>query len=571
MTKQGLIYLVPWNDDPAKSLAAVQAVYPGHKIVVVEKKALRRNGFMGQLRALRQLRGKAVVFYFLSLDNLNAPLLLAWIGFLHRCASTVLLDEAGNKTVYGRWSCLRLAPIIALAIFVDVVTLLCSWVFLKSGLWRRSKSISAQVATPDVDIAYLFPYPMSRFDVGGAISHVRGFLCGLKEDGVNCHIFTGRPLADEYFPEKCIPLSRRPFFFWEARALAYNWRFARAVSASLKKEPPKAFYQRHGRFVVAGALLSRMVRVPLILEYNGSEVWVAQNWDPVHFRIWLRLCEQYSLAAASLIVVVSEPLRQELIERGIPEEKILTNPNAVDPGMFQPGRGGNEVRRELGLAPDDLVACFVGTFSYWHGMPVLQEAVGRLLQMAEQDASLRRLHFLMVGDGPLRAEVATHLETWVRHGLVIFAGTVPHEHIPACLDAADILLSPHVPFADGSEFFGSPTKLFEYMAMGKAIIASNLGQIGVVLSHNETGWLVAPGCVDELVAAVLHLAGHPEIRTRLGKQAREAVLARHTWQRNAQTVLTALGICAKSKDSILLSARHEASRTAAKLSTETDG
>ena len=101
----------------------------------------------------------------------------------------------------------------------------------------------------------------------------------------------------------------------------------------------------------------------------------------------------------------------------------------------------------------------------------------------------------MVGSGSLHAEVERQLETETRAGRVIFTGEVAHGRVPALLDACDILVAPHVPLADGSEFFGSPTKIFEYMAMGKAIVASRLGQIGEVLTDQETALLVEPGNV----------------------------------------------------------------------------
>lgn len=451
----------------------------------------------------------------------------------------MLLDQSGDRKLYRRWSWLNLTPKIACALACDAISLLRTLLSIRTArIWRLPSSRLRLMPAEKQEIAYLFPYPRSRFEVGGAMSHVRGFLGGLKLAGAKCEIYSGRPLADEDFQESLVPLRRRPFFFWEARSLAYNWRFARAVRACLKSRRPTAFYQRHGRFVVAGALLARKLKIPLVLEYNGSEVWVAENWDPVHFRKWLRLCEEYSLRSASLIVVVSEPLQQELAGRGIPAERILVNPNGVDPAMFHPGCGGTEARRELGLAPGDVVAVFVGTFSYWHGIEILQEAADRLLRMAETDASLRKLRFLLVGDGPLRTEAAEKLKPWVAAGKVIFTGSVSHRRVPAYLDAADILLSPHIPFSDGSNFFGSPTKLFEYMAMGKAIVASNLGQIGALFSHGTTGWLVTPGSADELVTAIAYLLLHPEVRAKLGARVRQAVLEGHTWKLNAQRVLT---------------------------------
>ena len=94
-----------------------------------------------------------------------------------------------------------------------------------------------------------------------------------------------------------------------------------------------------------------------------------------------------------------------------------------------------------------------------------------------------------------------------------------------------------MPLEDGSDFFGSPTKLFEYMAMGKGIVASRLGQIGDVLVDDETALLVEPGNAGELTNAILRLANSAELRERLGAAARRAAVERHTWKQNAQRVI----------------------------------
>ncbi len=536
--KKGRVFVVPWNDDPAQSLAAVRTVYPDGEIIFLEKRKLRRIGFFKHLFYLRQFKGEAFVFFFRSMDELNAPLLLAWIGLLHRCSATVLLDESGNKKIYTWRSWFHLAPLTAIAVICDVFTLLRSFAVLQIGLkWRRRAAM--QTSGAELNLAYLFPYPMARMGVGGAMSHVQGFLDGVRQNGVPCRVFTGRPLPFHDLSQDCIPLSSMPFLFWEAAALSYNWHFVRKAGKALEKNRPRALYQRHGRFVVAGALLSQRLQVPLVLEYNGSEVWTAKNWDPSRFRAWLQLCEDYALKSASLIVVVSEVLRQELVARGIEKERILVNPNAVDPQVFMPSQNRGRTRDELGFTPDNIVACFIGTFSYWHGIEVLQKTAGRLLGDSGVGIAAR-VRFLLIGDGPLRAEIETALAPWVKDGRVIFTGPLPHDRVPEILDAADIFLAPLVPFADGSEFFGSPTKLFEYMAMEKAIIASNLGQMGTILTHKENGWLTEPGNAEALGSVILYLAEHADIRLQIGKRAREAVISRHTWLKNARAVLAGI-------------------------------
>jgi glycosyltransferase involved in cell wall biosynthesis len=109
--------------------------------------------------------------------------------------------------------------------------------------------------------------------------------------------------------------------------------------------------------------------------------------------------------------------------------------------------------------------------------------------------------------------------------------------VPALLDACDILVSPHIPLADGSDFFGSPTKLFEYMAMGKGIVASRLGQIGDVLVDEETALLVEPGDPNQLAEAIVRLANSKELSQRLGGNARRVAVEKFTWGHNARRVL----------------------------------
>jgi glycosyltransferase involved in cell wall biosynthesis len=149
------------------------------------------------------------------------------------------------------------------------------------------------------------------------------------------------------------------------------------------------------------------------------------------------------------------------------------------------------------------------------------------------------VRFLLVGTGALHGEMKKLLASEEETGRVVFCGSVGHDEIPALLDACDVLVSPHVPLAEGAEFFGSPTKLFEYMAMGKGIVASRLGQIGEVLSHEQTALLVEPGDADELSAAIMRLIKSQSLRESLGTAVRQKAITDHTWTRNAQNILDA--------------------------------
>ena len=545
---QSTVFVHAWTGDAGKGTDFARSCFPGAEIVSLSHRELRAAGWRGQLRAFAQLRGKAVIFYFRALCDIREPELLIWAHLLHGCSLTVLADEAGNSKFSTLKDCLRGFPKLLAAALADLVVFARSWLRFRTlgKLVRRPvppRARRGELGRGELDLCYLYPYPLTRDFSGGATTHFCGFLGGLAENQAKCEVLSGCALPFALpFPVRQILQRGKRFLFSEALMLAYNWEFARQAQTLLHGRRPKAIYQRHGRFVIAGALLARALAVPLVLEYNGSEVWFADHWDPARFAPWLRMAEEISLWAAGTIVVVSDALKAELIARGVPAERILVNPNGVDPAEFDPRRGGRDaVRRKFGFEPQHVVAAFLGTFSYWHGVEVLEKAIRKLL--SGPDAVAQRLRFVLIGTGPLYQESQAALSEYVAQGRVVFAGRIPHDEAPAYLNAADVLLSPHVPMPDGRPFIGSPTKLFEYMAMGKPIVASRLDQLEKVLRHNETALLVEPGNAEELAAAIRLAASNPELRERLGRRARLAAVEKHTWKMNAANVLSATGVC----------------------------
>ena len=129
---------------------------------------------------------------------------------------------------------------------------------------------------------------------------------------------------------------------------------------------------------------------------------------------------------------------------------------------------------------------------------ILQQAIITLLSVPRPC----RLRFVLVGNGLLHEEMRSALAAYEKTGAVTFTGSLSSDKVAEYLDASDILVSPHIPMPDGSRFFGSPTKLFEYMAMGKGIVASRLEQLAEVLEHDRTAWLITPGDVNELADAI---------------------------------------------------------------------
>ncbi len=376
---------------------------------------------------------------------------------------------------------------------------------------------------------------------GGSVGHIAGVLNHLDRYAgppvflTSDRIPTVRPDVETHE----IPPGDAFRDFLELPLIAYTATFAREAEARLGGRRPAFVYQRYGLDNYAGVLLARRYGVPFVLEFNGSEVWVNRHWGgrPDRYERLATAIERLNLLAADLVVVVSRVLADDLAAQGIPRERILVNPNGVDPVRYAPDVDGGPVRRRHGLE-GRVVVGFIGTFGPWHGAEVLAEAFGRLL--ATRPSARRDLRLLLVGDG---ARLGAVREAVARLGLeevCVLTGLVPQADGPAHLAACDVLVAPHVPNPDGSRFFGSPTKLFEYMAMGKGIVASRLEQIGEVLAHDETAWLVPPGDVDALARGIATLVDDAPRRDRLGRAARAAAVARHSWAEHTRRIVEAL-------------------------------
>lgn len=329
--------------------------------------------------------------------------------------------------------------------------------------------------------------------------------------------------------------------FWEypeLPSLVMNRRFAEVTASVTAGQALSFVYQRYSLNNFSGARLAVDRAVPFVLEYNGSEIWMSRNWgSPLQYERLSEQIEMTNLQVADLIVVVSQPMADELIARGIDAGKILVNPNGVEPDRYSPEIDGSRVRTRYGL-DGRIVIGFIGTFGPWHGAEVLARAFGELIR--RHPAYRDRVRLLMIGDGMKMPEVREALDRGGVSDLAVLTGVVPQSEGPSYLAACDVLASPHVANADGTPFFGSPTKLFEYMAVGKGIVASDLDQVGEILGHGRAAKMAIPGDVPSLVEGLRALIDDPAERARLGAEARRLAVERHTWREHTRRIIVAL-------------------------------
>jgi glycosyltransferase involved in cell wall biosynthesis len=383
---------------------------------------------------------------------------------------------------------------------------------------------------------------------GGSVAHTRGVINGFLSNNwsVVCASSAMHELlrAEDipFFPLS-MPCWLRPLR-WKINSLLSNifftWHSIRACS----RESITCVYQRHAPWSLVGVLVAWWLKVPLILEYNGSEVWMARHWQ-VKTNVWhslvtfgwlLRFLENRALRSASYLVVVSQASSQQLQKAGIAADNIIVRPNGVDTAVFDPCTLADyrlSLRERYGF-DKRFVFGFIGTFSPWHGIDQLARMIPPVVTQQGNAA------FLLLGDGQLKQWLQDRLrEQNVPAERVVFTGIVPQQQAPHYLAACDAFLLPTQPNEDGSPFFGSPIKLFEYMSMAKPIIASDIAQVAHVLAG--IGILVKPTDTQGFIDAAHTLITSPlQELERRGAMARSYVVKQCTWHEHVKEIIAVI-------------------------------
>jgi glycosyltransferase involved in cell wall biosynthesis len=493
------------------------------------------------LRDLRRLKLDGLYILCRDLPTQHNTFYLKLVGLLAGARSVWLQDDNGGSVAVTLGAFLaRDLPRFAAALLYAGVSYL-GFFLLLAVLWPASRRAVGETKADrpandfpsDASLGYLRTDFWFSLKAGGSVTHTREFINAGARLGHPVLVMSVDPLESYRLSPnvnlvppsrllKCLPQ--------HASVVEYNLRFPLAAVRTLRAGGARLLYQRSSRLNVSGVALSRLLRVPLILEFNNSDVWSARNWAHARMTVFERLAERICLRGARTIGVVSKELKENLAAAGVPPQKVLVNPNGANAVQFSSSADTRPVRSLL--PPGKVFIGFIGIFGQWHGVLTLAEAV-RHVVARRPDA-----HFLVVGDGELKKDMLAILERDGTMGNVTFAGTVPHEKAPAYLNVCSVLVSPHQDMSDGSVFFGSPTKIFEYMAMGKGIVASRVGQLGEILEDGVSAVLVQQRDPEALARGILRLIDDPALRDRLGKSAREKLLLEYTWEANFQRAVT---------------------------------
>jgi glycogen(starch) synthase len=234
--------------------------------------------------------------------------------------------------------------------------------------------------------------------------------------------------------------------------------------------------------------------------------------------------ETRAVQRANQVVTICLGLRNDLISRGIPGDKIGTVPNAVDIEHFSLSTGPDpELKARLGLAGCRIIG-FLGSFYAYEGLDMLIAALPGILAKAPD------VRLLLVGGGTQEANLKAQAATLGVADKVVFVGRVPHGEVSRYYDLVDLLAYPRHPMRLTE--LVTPLKPLEAMAQGHLLIASDVGGHKELIEDGKTGVLFRAGDVDDLVAKAVAALDLPDQGTAMRANGRHFVESERNWARS---------------------------------------
>lgn len=286
-------------------------------------------------------------------------------------------------------------------------------------------------------------------------------------------------------------------------------------------------YERYSLWSFASMEYALQHDTPGVLEVNAPLIEEQQRYRQLIDRPAAERVATRAFGTASAIVAVSQEVARYVESFPGTIGRVHVVANGVDPNRFSD-------QSEPSLpAPDGICTVgFVGALKPWHGLETLIDAFARL------HAIRPATRLLLVGDGPERETVAKALRSHDVQHVAKMTGAVRPEDVPGLLASMDVAVAPY-PARD--DFYFSPLKLYEYMAAGRAVVASHIGQIPEVIQDGLNGLLCPPGDAGSFAAACDRLCGDPGLRHRLGQSARWTALQQHSWEAVVQRIFSLAG------------------------------
>jgi glycosyltransferase involved in cell wall biosynthesis len=309
-------------------------------------------------------------------------------------------------------------------------------------------------------------------------------------------------------------------------------RGADEVTALVERLRPQVLHAAtdHRNGSIAHAVRAR-TSTPFVYEVRGflEETWASR--DPEvrvgsERQVLQREREAFLMREADAVVTLAETMATEIVDRGVPRERIHLAPNAVDDSLLTASYDGAAFRREMGIGDGEIVVGSVSSIVAYEGFATLLRAAALL---RDQGAPVRAL---IVGDGTERENLLALVEE-LRLDTAILPGRVGPEEALQAQAAIDIFVCPREDLRVCR--LVTPLKPVEAMALGKPVVLSDLPALSELVGSDGAGLLVPPGDPEALAQALAGLSEDPARRAEMGEAGRAEVAAKRTWGRVAET------------------------------------
>ena len=286
---------------------------------------------------------------------------------------------------------------------------------------------------------------------------------------------------------------------------------------------------------VFGALLAvhikRKYKIPFVFQYSFPKgVYKVQKPEKaysLYFGKFESYVTKYILRKADLIFPISKWMESELIKESIPKSKMMPLPLGVNPELFSPKKDGMKVREKYDLNSAEVIL-YVGTMDKLRELDIIIHA---FLEVKEHRNNVK---LLMVGEGNDRTILEELASRFGIRNDVIFTGQVPYFNVPYFIAASDICLCPVPPLSVYK--VSSPTKMFEYMACGKPVVANEeIPEQKEVIEESGGGVLVKFEA-ESFANGIIELLGEPEKAKEMGRKGHNWVIKNRSYENMAREV-----------------------------------
>lgn len=310
----------------------------------------------------------------------------------------------------------------------------------------------------------------------------------------------------------------------ERAAMAQADAIEARLCALYRDWPFDLIYERYSLWSAAGCRAARKLGVPVVTEVNAPLVLEQAAFRSLVCEDEARAIEAEVLTNSDALAAVSRQMASYLVNAGADRERVQVIGNAVDTVHFR----ATTPATHLPTIPEDaFVVGFTGSLKMWHGVDTLMAAFRKFR------ADEPRAHLLVCGDGPKRGWIEGFVAGAELEDAVTMAGWVDHADLPGLIARLDVATAP---YPASKDHYFSPLKLYEYLAMGRPVLASDIGQTAELLTGSEAALLLPPGDATALANALQSLCNDPQRRANMSVSA-AAEGARHDWTSNAARVV----------------------------------